>query len=303
MTLSYLSGEDGIGRKSKSERKAKRKERKTERKETRSTKKASIKEKKKTLKSAKGRKAKKEARKALRSERGGSIIKRVAKVQVAPARIAFLGLVEINMMQLAKKLAKAWKQNPDKVKKFWKKFGGDPNKLKNSIIRGSKVEITGQEIGNPAAVLAAATPVIIAVVKLFKDLKVKDEGGEGGSESVLEKAIETGKQFLSDNPDTEKSNVSMPEDEDVGLIKQRDEGGGGGGGGSDKPDLGNFMTLTIDNKHDLINFFKGAFVLLLAFSFSPGLTIACNIFIIAALFFALRKRVHFINIFFNLLNF
>lgn len=118
---------------------------------------------------------------------------KVAKVGLAPARGAFLTLVSLNALKLAKKLAKAWQRNPEKVKSFWQKFGGDPDKLKNAIIKGSKTQIQGIGFALESAI-ATATPIIIAATKIFKELNVPDEKDANGMN--LESATEQGKQTL-----------------------------------------------------------------------------------------------------------
>lgn len=279
MTLHYLSGDD-VGKSAKGKA----------RQEKRQTKKAEVKAKKKIVKAApKGQK--KAARKDLREARGGGILKKVAKLNVAPVRIAFLGLVEINMLKLATKLAKAWKANPEKVKAFWKKFGGDEAKFKAAIARGAKTTLSGAEVGNPAAVLAAATPILIAVAKLFKELKVKDEG-TGGSEAELLKSIDEGKQTLLDNPEVDKGTVTMNEEDEVAKIKtkeaQTDE--------MNIPDLGSFQTGTIETKTDLLNFIRAAMVFQLGFLLTFGNNktsfIICNLLIFASLIYAFRKQLY-----------
>lgn len=73
------------------------------------------------------------------------ILKKVAKVGAAPARIAFLGLVRINMFHLATHLATAWKNHKDEVVKFWTGIGGSPADLLKFINLGGKAHLTGKK--------------------------------------------------------------------------------------------------------------------------------------------------------------
>ena len=57
---------------------------------------------------------------------------------LVPARNAFLGLVKLNFLQLAVKLNAAHKKNGGKVDKWWKKLGGNPNKLHTAFHQGVK---------------------------------------------------------------------------------------------------------------------------------------------------------------------
>jgi hypothetical protein len=104
----------------------------------------------------------------------------VKKVGIAPARAAFLTIVRLNLMKIANKLAAAWIKDKNKVTVFWQKVGGDVEELKKVIMSGSKQQITGIGQFDPAtqAIITAATPILVAAIKLIKDLKAgKDEGG------------------------------------------------------------------------------------------------------------------------------
>lgn len=275
MTLTYLSGEE-IGRSAKGKaRQAARKESKAK------------------VKAAPKGKARREVRKA--EGRGVvNVIKKVAKVQAAPVRLAFLAVVAINLLKTATKLAEAYKKNPTAVQNFWKKFGGQESALKTAIEKGSKSKLSGAEIGNPAAILAAATPVLIAVAALFKNLGIGTGKGEG-KESDIEAAIQDGKVSMLDNPDVEKGNVEMPENAEIAKIKQPNETDAN----ADKPAAASFATGTIDNVNDLINFIKAGGVVLLGLSFYPKLLIIGNVLLIFALCYGVRKKIK--NVF-NLLN-
>lgn len=110
-------------------------------------------------------------------------------------------------LNLANKLAHAYSLHKDKINDFWAKFGGEPKKLQKAILKGTKsgagvhgigvepftfdfndhraiagmaayLEMSGMAgIGvytaaAAAATLAAASPIVIALVKILKDHKI-----------------------------------------------------------------------------------------------------------------------------------
>lgn len=125
-------------------------------------------------------------------------------------RAAFLALVRLGKMtakkplrmHLAKRLLAAYKKNPDAVRKWWWKVGGNPDAtaLKKAIMKGTGVTISGpysygkdfaRTVGDGgaaeiAALIAAAGTLVVAVTSLFKQLGVKkgdqdiDTEGETG---------------------------------------------------------------------------------------------------------------------------
>ena len=126
MSLYKLTGVNDlntIGRRSKAERKADRAKKKETHREKASR--------------------RKEQRKAK-----GGLIRRVAKVGASPARIAFLALLDINLLKMADKFAKAINQDSSKVQRFWERVGGDYSKLKNAVSKGSKTQILGSQVIN-----------------------------------------------------------------------------------------------------------------------------------------------------------
>jgi hypothetical protein len=123
----------------------------------------------------------------------------LATIPLAPSRTAFLGLVRLNALKLANKIVEAETKSPNKVKNLWTKLGGDWNILKNTVNAGSKAgKLAG--IGDPtlAGAIASATPILIAVTKLLKELNIAT-----GKE--LEQGIEQGKADLESNPDVFKT--------------------------------------------------------------------------------------------------
>jgi hypothetical protein len=147
-----------------------------------------------------------------------------AKVGLSPARGAFLALVRLNVFGLAKKLAKAYQKDPQKVLNFWTKFEGDTNILKETIRKGSKIKISGSIGQEPASsttaatAVATATPILIAVVKLFKELGIKDHKENGGT---IQEGIENGKKILSES--AEKTDVIV--NKGTELVKEIKGGG------------------------------------------------------------------------------
>jgi hypothetical protein len=123
----------------------------------------------------------------------------LATIPLAPSRTAFLGLVRLNALKLANKIVEAETKSPGKVEALWKKLGGDWNVLKNTVNAGSKAgKLSG--LGDPslATAIASATPILVAVTKLLKELNVAT-----GKE--LEQGVEEGKIALESNPDVLKT--------------------------------------------------------------------------------------------------
>lgn len=126
-----------------------------------------------------------------------------AKVALAPARGAFLGLLLLGKalentpikLNLAQKMAAQWKtDNGAKLSKMWDSFGGNPSDLKEAIVKGSSqslgysfdpntstIHVDGMgavTLAATAAAIAAATPIVIQVTKLLKDTGVIKEGSQ-----------------------------------------------------------------------------------------------------------------------------
>ena len=155
----------------------------------------------------------KEAKKSIKDaaeevrKKGGQ---RIAKIGLAPARASFLVAVNMNVLKLATKLSQLWKKNPGKVKDFWSNFGGEPDKLKRAIEKGSKQALQG--LGEPVTLttaLATATPILIKIYKLFKESGLTTPEDEQ-KEKVL---IDQAKSVLELDPNFEKNQVNLPKDE------------------------------------------------------------------------------------------
>lgn len=200
MALDYLSGDEISGKRSQ-KRQAKKQSKKAAKKE------------------------KKQARKTRRKEKVKKIKRKVAKVGLAPARAAFLTAVSLNGAKLATKLARIYKKDPNALKKFWDKFGGDYGKLKQAIAKGAKMQISGDDIGVAVeTVLATASPIIIALVPLIKNFKAEGDATEA---QQFDNAMDKAKEDLANDPDVETSEVDMPKDKSVAVVKK--------GGGGDEP--------------------------------------------------------------------
>lgn len=163
--------------------------------------------------------------KAEKKERRKKVFKKVAKVGLAPARAAFLAIVNLNALKIATKLAKLYKADQQKLINFWTKLGGKMEALKKGIEKGSKSVLSGTgEMGFAIeTAIATATPIIIAITKILKDMKVTSPT----EEAELDKAIDEGKELLEKNPDIEKGGAEMDSDKDVGITKDEGESEGG----------------------------------------------------------------------------
>jgi len=129
------------------------------------------------------RKAKKAVRKVKRKAKIKKFTKGAVKIGLAPGRKAFLALIKIGKktekflkFNLAKKLAPLYKfDNGASLSKFWAKFGGKPDELKNAIIKGGAT-INGVSFGVATEVLVtSASPILVALVALIADINKKKQ--------------------------------------------------------------------------------------------------------------------------------
>lgn len=211
MALTYLSGDD-IGKKKKSSgggggggKKAARQQKRTGRKETRQQKRATKTKKTKAEKKA-GRKR---------------VLKKVAKVAVAPARTAFLTIARLNLLKTSSMIARVWNTpgGKEKLTKFWEGFGGDINKFKGAVSKGAKQTINADDIGvAPAAVIATATPILIALAPILKEFKAARSKKEV---EEFNDGVEKGRKDLSEDDDVPKTKASMPKNKDVGIVADK----------------------------------------------------------------------------------
>lgn len=210
MALTYLSGDD-IGRKRKSGGQSGG-AKKQQRQAKRQTKQAA----RRAAKPAKTKAEKKQGRKR--------VFKKVAKVAIAPARAAFLTVVSLNALKLATKMVRVWQQPNGKatLTKFWQGFGGNMAALKKAIIKGSKQQISADEIGAAGAVTAAiatATPIIVALVPIIKNFKA---AGSKQEAAEFNEGVNEGKKELAESEDVPKARASMPKNKDAGVMVDKD---------------------------------------------------------------------------------
>lgn len=173
----------------------------------------------------KAKKKKVKKTKAEKKEKRKKVFKKVAKVGLAPARASFLLIVNLNALKLASKLAKLYKVDNQKLINFWTKLGGKTEALKKAIEKGSKVALSGSgDLGVALEVaIATATPLIIAVVKILKDMKITSPT----EQAEEDKAIDEGKELLEKSPDIEKGSAEMDKDKEVGITKDEATSEGG----------------------------------------------------------------------------
>jgi len=106
------------------------------------------------------------------------------KVGLAAPRTAFLGLVRLNVHGFATSITKAIAINPAKLKTLWEKLGGDFSKLKETARVGAKEKrILGIDQENQIGIaiegtLLAATPIIVAIVPLLKQILPAKEAAQ-----------------------------------------------------------------------------------------------------------------------------
>jgi hypothetical protein len=147
------------------------------------------------------RQERREERREDRKERraSGDKPKGLPRVTLAPARGAFLGLLALNFRGLASRLNTAISKDSKKVQEFWNKLGGDFSKLKGAVDKAkTKKPLFGQKgvtgyddtfIGiepatTAAAGAAAASPILLALEKLLKALKIGGVAAEAGGKVV-----------------------------------------------------------------------------------------------------------------------
>jgi len=120
------------------------------------------------------------------------------KIPLAIPRQAFLGLVKINFRNLATRQAQVMQKNPNDLKGFWLKLGGDYNKLvaainqgkgkKPTFGKGKRVNGIGEDATPGASAEGGDTlktiekflpfvgPILTAISNLFKKNKIDDTG-------------------------------------------------------------------------------------------------------------------------------
>lgn len=150
----------------------------------------------------------------------------VAKFSMAPSRAVFLGALDVNLFKLAKRLNQLWEKNPEAVEKFWYGFGGELKGLRKAVNKGLKHMQHHQEkkearhaVGYvvTAAVVAAALPIITAVVNLFKKHKT-DQPGDDKHDKIAQEKL---KEAIKEDPKGKKTGVpTIVQDEKGQQIKE-----------------------------------------------------------------------------------
>lgn len=153
---------------------------------------------------------------------------KVAKIALAPARAAFLAIVSLNVFHLADKLNKGLGIAPQKIKDFWKKFKGSEKALLQAISKGSGKKAPNTKTGEVgsftiAGAIMTATPILITVTSLLKELKLPTE--------ELDAGIDEGKRAIGESDEFEKGTTEdyLPPDK-VGVMQtkpKKDEGADG----------------------------------------------------------------------------
>lgn len=145
---------------------------------------------------------------------------KLKKFALAPARASFLALVRFNILRLAEKIKMAYDKSPNDVINFWKKLGGDWTKLKDAVNKGLKrkgkrISEVQQELQDElgfsvAAAISSATPVLVAINKLFKSLNIKLFNKKKQKDENDEESPDEGQE---ENADTESEEETESEDE------------------------------------------------------------------------------------------
>jgi hypothetical protein len=147
------------------------------------------------------RQEKKAARKASpRAKRIREAIKKRKKILVkfnpvgAAGRNAFLLIVKLNVFNLARRLNTLIQKNPNKLKSFWEKIGGNFNNLLNNVRIGAKLKPQQASVGvaiatGTAAAVTAATPIIVKIIKLLKESGINSEDLVSVAKKVAAKVI------------------------------------------------------------------------------------------------------------------
>lgn len=176
------------------------------------------------------------------AKKGFQILK---KVNMAPARNAFLLLTKINARGLASGMASGDRAQIDKL---WKRFGGNTKNLNAAINQGKKKKplfggkqtairgINGEPVSTASAIVAAA-PIIAAIVKLLGNSRKNKTDpnfigpmpdGEGGSTTVWDQLKDLGGDLVGSGALTSLAPDAMviPEngaDDDAGLPSDDDD--------------------------------------------------------------------------------
>jgi len=178
--------------------------------------------------------------KSERKEDRKKVTKKVAKFTLAESRAAVLTVCDLNFLKFATKLARVYKATGGKAKlqNWWEKFGGNFSHLQKAIAKGSKQQISGDEIGVALeVVMATALPVIAAVWPIIKEFKAS---GDKSEEKEFDDGMGDAYKEAGSNPDIAKGKIRMTVGTKVGVAPT-----GGKQSSMDKgktPDLGSFIS-------------------------------------------------------------
>lgn len=183
---------------------------------------------------------KKLARKAKTKERAKKIkegIKKTGKaiVRFNPASVAvrnaFLGIASLNFRSLATNLQKAIQKDRARVEKFWTGAGGKFDALQNVVNKGAARKRLGGIGLAPAAAPAAATvatPLIIKVVNLFKEMNIDAGDLADFGQSVVNRIA----QKRIDQLDEAEETGEISDGTDINEFMPGESGGSGEGSAS-----------------------------------------------------------------------
>ena len=151
------------------------------------------------------RRQKRQERKATRktnprAKRIKEAIKKRKKILVkfnpvgAAGRNAFLLIVKLNVFNLARRLNALIQKNPNKLKSFWEKIGGNFNNLLRNVMIGAKLKPQQASVGlaiatGTAAAVTTATPIIVKIIKLLKEAGIGAEDLVSVAKNVAAKVI------------------------------------------------------------------------------------------------------------------
>lgn len=117
---------------------------------------------------------------------GGQAVQNVGKgggktLALAPVRAAFLGLIAINLKNLARKIKEAAEKDPQRLKSFWEKWGGNYDQLIKTANEGSTKKMIGYvdpmedspqytdvSVGGVPEAIIAAAPIVLAIIPILK---------------------------------------------------------------------------------------------------------------------------------------
>lgn len=137
------------------------------------------------------------------------------------ARNAFLLLVKLNALKLATRLNLLVAKNPEKLRAFWTKIGGNYSALLNNIKQGSKQKrsVNGIGVASIAAAIAAATPIILKITEELKKAGINTDELVKAGKGILAKVVNNkvdefaNKQAEKESTEGESTEGESAEDE------------------------------------------------------------------------------------------